>query len=130
MGKKEARKPVKKSARKSASKGRGRGQGRPFEKGYDPRRGKGPPKGQAGRPPNWFKSLMSDGVDEHAAEKVVRALYDRDVDDPRFWDALQFAARYSKRRAELETDEGERLPYVVIAPGPPAGVLKEDDDNE
>ena len=101
--------------------------GRPFQAGYDPRRNYTKPG--SGRPPNEFRHMMGEGVDR-ATEKVLRALDERDVDDNRFWQALEFAARYSKKRAELEGDEGETKPYVIIAPGPPAGIVKPKTGND
>ncbi|UCC48917.1 MAG: hypothetical protein JSV41_01720 [Gemmatimonadota bacterium] len=58
--------------------------------------------------------------------KVVKALKDRDVDDNRFWEALQFAARYTLKPAMYEDDDGQNLPYIVIG-GPPAGIVKPED---
>ena len=120
--KKKARKPAKKSATKSGSKRRG--SGRPFKKGYDARRGKGPPKGQGGRPPDRFKLPLGEYTDKQV-EKIGKYLDAHGPNDPDWWRCLEFAAKYSKRRAEMEPDEGGQLPYVVIAPGPPAGIVKE-----
>ena len=106
MGKTTGRRTGRKAGRKAATKSKKAGarpsprgnaarkaagvRGRPFQLGYDPRRNYTKPG--SGRPPNEFRHMMGEGVDG-ATEKVLRALDERDVDDNRFWQALEFAAR-------------------------------------
>lgn len=62
-------------ARDSSRKGKQRQKpvGRPFEKGDDPRRGKGPPKGEGGRPPDPDRDEKARRVWELMAEgKLVK----------------------------------------------------------
>jgi hypothetical protein len=125
------RKPAKKTTRRKTAKparkaARARGPGKPFEPGYDPRRNVTKPG--PGRPPDKFKIPLGEYTDKQV-EKIGKYLNSHGPNDPDWWKCLEFAARYSKRRAELEDDTGERLPYVVIAPGPPAGIVKEENDN-
>jgi hypothetical protein len=71
-----ASRSVKKSARKSAT-------GKPFQKGGDERQGKGPPKGQGGRPPDALKALCRELSDKHKLADIAAKIATDRHQDPR-----------------------------------------------
>lgn len=89
---------VKKSGHKSGT----------FAEGDDPRRGKGPPKGSGGRPPNKFKQDCSDLTDTVILTKAQKYLRAKTPKDPAWRWCAQFVADYGKGKPTQHLDVTSR----------------------
>ncbi len=71
---------------------------RPFQKGHDPRRGRGPRKGtpNAGRPPDEFKAQMAALASREETVRALEAILS-DPEHTHFIQALKFAAEATAR---------------------------------
>ena len=88
-----------------------------FQKGADPRRGRGPAKGapNAGRPPSefkeWCKALLNDDTNREQVEKVLA-----NADHPAYkemWKAIADRAHGKPSQAvELTGKDGEAIEHV------------------
>jgi hypothetical protein len=89
---------AKKSAHKTAK-------GRPFQKGGDPRQGRGPKPGapNAGRPRDEFKELCRAMVTREATISRVADIL-TDPDHPQFMRALQWATEHGYGKADQSLD--------------------------
>lgn len=86
-----------KSARKTV--------GKPFQKGGDPRQGRGPRPGTGGRPRDEWKAALRDLVSSDDAIARLAAILS-DPAHPQFLRAMEFAAErgYGKEAQALEGD--------------------------
>jgi hypothetical protein len=98
-----------KSAQKSV-------RGIPFQRGPDPRRGRGPAPGapNAGRPPNWLKDWCDELLSDETTKKQVRAILN-DADHPAFramWNAVADRA-HGKPKESLELSGKVTLEQIL-----------------
>lgn len=81
-----------------------------FQKGDDPRRGRGPAKGHGGRPPIVFKMACSDLTDNQVLPKVQTYLESTKADpsDSSWRWCAQFVADYGKGKPTQHVDVTSR----------------------
>lgn len=97
-----------KSAQKSAP------PGVPFQQGNDRRRGKGPPKGQGGRPPDEFKALCQELATRDLTVDAVKGILE-DPSHGQFMAALKWATEngYGKPAQPIEGNPDKPLELRV-----------------
>lgn len=84
----------------------------------DPRNGHGPPKGQGGRPPDWFKRKMATLASRRDVLRYLKRCLTHPADAETFLKAWKEAADRgfgrSTQKQELSGPEGGPIPYEHV----------------